>query len=137
MDLTLQRPGSHHYIRAISEQGIRVGDEWYEGPLILSAETLIGNWSVGGIGDIDEAALGPVFDLDPEIVLLGTGPRQIFLPAELMMNFYSRGIGVEVMATPAACRTFNVLVSEERRVVAALLRNAARALPQSMQGSSA
>lgn len=137
MDLTLQRPGSHHYIRSVSEEGIRVGDEWYQGPLILSAEALISNWGVEGINDIDEAALGPVFELEPEIVLLGTGDRQIFLPAELMMVFYSRGIGAEVMATPAACRTFNVLVSEERRVVAALLPGRSLALPQSMQGSSA
>jgi len=121
VDLTLQRPGNHHYIRAISEEGIRIGDELYDGPLILSAETVIGNWGVERIEDIDEAALGPVLELQPEIVLLGTGARQIFLPAQTMMIFHSRGIGVEVMATPAACRTFNVLVSEERRVVAALL----------------
>jgi uncharacterized protein len=59
--------------------------------------------------------------LKPEIVLIGTGSKQIFLPPELMMFFYSRNTGFEVMTTDAACRTFNVLASEGRKVVAALL----------------
>ena len=137
MDLLLQRPGNHVYIRALTEDGIRVGDNWYQGSLILSAATVTPGWSVKRVEDLDETALQPVLGLKPEIVLLGTGARQVFLPAELMMVFHARGIGVEVMATPAACRTFNVLVSEERRVVAALLGVGGAKSLQSMQGSSA
>ena len=121
MDLTLQRPGNYLYIRSVSDGRIRIGDDWYQVPLILSPDVVISDWSAQNIDDIDEAALAPVFELQPEVVLLGTGARQIFLPAEKLMMFHSRGIGVEVMATSAACRTFNVLVSEERRVVVALL----------------
>jgi uncharacterized protein len=54
-------------------------------------------------------------------VIIGTGERQHFLPPLLMMEFHGQGIGAEVMSTAAACRTFNVLVSEGRNVVAALL----------------
>lgn len=121
MDLSLQKPGDHLFIRAIADEGIRIVDDWYRGPLILSASRLITDWAVTNINTISESLLEPVFDLAPDIVLLGTGARQHFLPAELMMAFYTRGIGAEVMSTQAACRTFNVLVSEERRVVAALL----------------
>jgi uncharacterized protein len=121
MDLSLQQPGDHLFIRAISAEAIRIVDDWYRGPLILSASRLITDWAVTNINDISESMLQPVFDLAPDIVLLGTGARQHFLPAELMMAFYTRGIGAEVMSTQAACRTFNVLVSEERRVVAALM----------------
>ena len=121
MDLTLQRPGDHLYIRAISERGIRIADDWYPGPLIVSASDLITDWNVTDIDQINETLLDPVFRLAPEIVLLGTGKRQQFLPAEIMMEFYRRGVGAEVMTTDAACRTFNVLVSEERLVVAVLL----------------
>ena len=103
MDLTLQKPGDHLFIRAISNQGIRIVDDWYQGPLILSTSRLITDWVVTSIEDIDETLLQPVFDLAPDIVLLGTGARQHFLPAELMMAFYRRGIGAEVMATHAAC----------------------------------
>jgi len=121
MDLTLQKPGDHLYIQAVSEQGIRIVNEWHQGPLILSTSRLITDWAITSIENMDEALLQPVFDLDPDIVLIGTGERQHFISAELMMAFYRRGIGAEVMATHAACRTFNVLALEARRVVAALM----------------
>lgn len=57
----------------------------------------------------------------PEIVLIGTGPRQRFVPAALLRALIDRRIGVECMDTVAACRTYNVLVGERRRVTAALL----------------
>jgi len=62
-----------------------------------------------------------VFALQPEIVVLGSGPRQRFPEPRLLAAIMTRGIGCEVMDTGAACRTYNVLVSEGRRAVAALL----------------
>ena len=62
-----------------------------------------------------------ILALDPELVLLGTGQRQIFLAASFRAQFLGAGIGFEVMDTGAACRTFNVLVAEQRRVVALLM----------------
>ena len=121
MDLTLQKPGDHHFIRSVSDQGIRVVDDWYQVPLIISASKLISDWKIDQFDMISERELDPIFDQSPDVVLLGTGSKQKFLPPEKMMFFYQRGIGAEVMSTDAACRTFNVLVSEERRVVAALL----------------
>ena len=136
MDLTLQRPGNHLHIRAVTDDGIRIGDDWYAGPLIISAGTVVAHWPAVRVEDLDETVLGPVFELQPEIVLLGTGARQVFPAAHVMMFFHARGIGVEVMATRAACRTFNVLVAEGRRVVAALMPLAGEGPLQSMQGSS-
>jgi len=121
MDLTLQKPGEHLYIRAVSGRGICIDNAWYDGPLIISPRRLITDWAVTSIEDVSEIDLAPVFDLTPDVVLIGTGARQVFLPVELMMAFYRRNIGVEAMATDAACRTFNVLALEERRVAAALL----------------
>jgi uncharacterized protein len=121
MDLTLQKPGDHLYIRAISGRGICIDNEWHEGPLIISPRRLITDWAVTSMENISETDLAPVFDLAPDVVLIGTGARQVFLPAELMMAFYRRNIGVEAMATDAACRTFNVLALEKRHVAAALL----------------
>lgn len=121
MELSLDRPGSHLFIRSVTEAGIQVVDRVYEGPLILSSSELVSDWAVSGMDGLDEASLEPVFALQPEVVLLGTGSRQRFPDPRLLMCFHSRGIGIEVMATPAACRTFNVLVSERRNVVAALL----------------
>lgn len=128
MDLTLERPGDHLYIRSVSETGIRVADRMVTGSLIVSSTELVTDWEVSRLEQLDEDSLEPVFALEPEVVLLGTGSRQIFPEPELMMSFHRRGIGIEVMATPAACRTFNVLVSERRNVVAALLPPGAQSM---------
>ncbi len=121
MDLTLQRPGDHLFIKAISAEGIQVGEEWYSGPLIISATSLVTDWDTRSVGDLHPHSFDQIFELGPEVVLMGTGTRQQFPPVELLMEFYRRGIGVEAMTTTAACRTFNVLVSEQRLVVAALM----------------
>ena len=68
-----------------------------------------------------ETHLEALLALEPEVVLLGTGARQVFLPPRQLAPFYRKAVGVELMTTDAACRTFNVLAAEERRVVAGLL----------------
>jgi uncharacterized protein len=121
MELSLERPGDHLFIRSVTREGIQVVDRVFSGSLIVSADRIVENWAVEAPQDLDEESFDPIFALDPEVVLLGTGARQVFPEPRLMMCFHSRGTGIEVMATAAACRTFNVLVSERRRVVAALL----------------
>ncbi len=121
MDLTLQQPEDYLFVRELSDQGIRVGEDWYTKPLIISAKQLISDWNVDDVQNMDENNLERIFELSAEIVLLGTGAKQHFPSPELMMMFHSRDIGIEIMSTDAACRTFNVLVAEERRVVAALM----------------
>jgi uncharacterized protein len=136
MDLSLQKPGNHLFIRSVSEAGIQVVDRFVTGPLILSPAELRTDWEISHCGQLTEDSLGPVFALQPEIVLLGTGAVQVFPPPELMMCFHRRGIGIEVMTTAAACRTFNVLVADRRRVVAALLPPGLEPEAQSMNGNS-
>lgn len=121
MELSLDSPGDRLSIRSVSAEGIRIADRTYTGPLILSASELLTDWQVSGPDDLTEEHLEPVFDLEPEVVLVGTGSVQVFPKPELLVCFYRRGIGVEFMTTQAACRTFNVLVSEHRNVAAALL----------------
>lgn len=121
VDLSLERPGNHHFVRALTEDRIRIADQWYSGSLVLAAQRLLPDWAPDTFTDITTEHFEPIFALEPDIVIIGTGKRQHFLPAELMMAFYGKGIGAEVMSTAAACRTFNVLVSEGRKVVAALL----------------
>jgi len=121
LELNLDRPGDHLFVRSVSPEGILVIDRLFRGPIVLSAREVIEDWHAGGPSDLTEEGLAPVFAQAPELVLLGTGARQVFPRPELLMAFYRRGIGVEVMSTDAACRTFNVLVSDGRRVVAALL----------------
>ena len=124
MDLTFQRPGQHHYIHSVSTDGIRVVDQVCTGSIIVSASRLITDWPVSTVEDIAAGHIGQILELEPEIVLIGTGERQVFLGPEMLMNFYKQSVGVEIMTTRAACDTFNILVSEGRNVVAALMQAA-------------
>ena len=121
MDLTLDRPGDHHYIRSFNEQGIRIADAYHTGPLLVSADRIL-PWPPASVDSIEEPHLDAIVALRPEVVIVGTGTQQVFLPPRQMMKFYEQGIGVEVMASDPACRTFNVLVSEGRNVVAAIMQ---------------
>lgn len=121
MELTRQLPGDKVYVRKVGAGGITVAENTYESSLILSPESVDPSWPVRNVEEVSEAALQPVLGLDPEVVIIGTGKALRFLDPALTMMFYSNGIGIEVMDTRAACRTFNILVMEERRVVAALM----------------
>ena len=138
MELTLERPGDHLYVRSVSAAGIRIAEQFYTKPIIVSASQLLADWSAGQPLELVEADFAPVFGLNPEIVLIGTGRDQVFPDPQLLMCFYRRNVGVEIMNTPAACRTFNVLVSERRNAVAALLPPTlvAGRPGQSMKGNS-
>ena len=121
MELTLHQPDDHPHIRSVSAEGFRIGEDPYPGPLIVSANEVITPWAVTSITTLEETDLEPVFRLQPEIVLLGTGGRQAFPAPALIVAFHRRGVGMEAMTTEAACRTFNVLMSERRNAVAAML----------------
>lgn len=118
--LSLDPPGPHHFIRAVSEAGVRIGESTYTGALVVAPD-VIDDWTPARLEELEDDHLEPLFALEPEVVLLGTGAKQAFLPPARLAPFYRRGVGIECMTTEAACRTFNVLASEGRRVVAALL----------------
>lgn len=120
MDLNLEIPQGHNFIRSIGEEGIRVHNHYYNRPFILSATHVESEWNVASLEDINADNLQLIFDMQPEVVLIGCGQQQKFLPPAKQMLFLGRNIGVEIMITEAACYTFNVLVAEGRRVVAAL-----------------
>jgi uncharacterized protein len=120
-ELTLEHPGQHLFIRSIGELGIRVAETWYSRALIVTPERLLDDWPPQSLPEIKTEHLRVVLELEPEVVLLGTGARQIFPKPEYLAAFHRRQLGVEVMSTQAACRTFNVLATDARKVVAALL----------------
>jgi uncharacterized protein len=121
MRFTQDSSSAIQLIRAYGGGELRINDETYRGTVIVSASTVLTLPDVRDMNDL--VALDPsrIRALDPELILLGTGQRQIFPPASFRAPFLSAGIGFEVMDTGAACRTFNVLVAEQRRVVALLM----------------
>jgi uncharacterized protein len=108
-------------IRAYEPGRIRIAERWLVGHVIVAPDRLIEDWRVEAPTEIAVEHLEPALALQPEIVLLGTGAALAWPDADLMAALAARAVGLEIMSTPAACRTFNVLVHEQRRVVAALL----------------
>jgi len=108
-------------IRAYGNGELRVNENLYRGGVILSAATVIADANVQNLEDLLAMDVSRALALEPELVLLGTGARQVFPAPSFGAQFLRAGIGFEVMDTGAACRTFNVLVGEQRRVAAILL----------------
>ena len=121
MKLTVDAPTAANLIRGYSAEGFRIGTRDCTGSVIVSASTLIENWRPRDMSELEVADLEPAFALSPEVLLIGSGARQVFPRAELLAHFYRSRIGFEVMTTGAACRTYNVMLSEGRVVVAALM----------------
>jgi uncharacterized protein len=121
VEFNLEVPQNQFFVRSISEKGICVDKDFYDKPFILSGQQIITEWGVASVDDIDETSLQVIFDLQPEVILIGTGRNQVFLPPATQAHFIRRNFGFEVMTTDAACRTFNVLAAEGRHVVAGLL----------------
>jgi uncharacterized protein len=120
MKFTLEASSRVNLIRGYSPQEIRVGSQRLTASCIITADTLITQWEPASFADLTPEHLESILALKPELVLLGTGPTQRFPSAQIRKTFTSAGVGLEVMDLGAACRTFNVLVQEERRVAAAL-----------------
>lgn len=120
MKLTDDTERGANFIRAYSANEIRIGESIVRTSCIVTAEH-VHAWSPASFDALTLADLQPVLELEPEIVILGTGESQRFPDPAILGAILSRGIGCEVMTTGAACRTYNVLVSESRKVVAALL----------------
>ena len=100
---------------------VQVNGERLAASCVVAPDRLIRDWAPRSVDDLSPRHLAELADLDPELVLLGVGPRLRFPPPEVLRTLQQRGIGVEVMDTPAACRTYNLLKGDGRRVVAALL----------------
>jgi uncharacterized protein len=120
MKFTLETSSRVNLIRGYSPQEIRVGEQHVHTSCIVSADTVIADWEPASFAELTPAHLEKILALKPEVVLLGTGPTQHFPAAGIRSALAARGVGLEVMDLGAACRTFNILVQEERRVVAAL-----------------
>lgn len=88
---------------------------------LLSPQRLIEGWPPDSFDSLTESDLLAIMSLDCPIVLLGTGVRQHFPAPALMRPLIERGIGVEVMDSHAACRTYNILMAEGRDVAAAMI----------------
>jgi len=106
---------------AYGEDYAAVNHEKYTKNLILLPESIIHEWTEATLDTLSEADMQVLLGLGTEIILLGTGKRLRFPPGALLRPFAPARIGLEVMDLQAACRTYNILAAEGRKVAAALL----------------
>lgn len=119
--LILDTPGGDHVIRWVRDDAISVGALELRRSFAVTASLLIEDWPASAADTLSEAQLDSLLDLAPDVILLGTGPRQHSLAPSLQYRTLARGIGIEVMTNAAAARTYNVLLAEQRRVLAAFI----------------
>ncbi|MBT3721900.1 MAG: Xcc1710-like domain-containing protein [Gammaproteobacteria bacterium] len=108
-------------IQAYECNQITINEKVYTESLVLSPDKLIEQWPVNSLSQLETEHLQCIFDMKPDVILLGTGEKQIFPDMHILGHFAQRGFGVEVMNTGALCRTYNILVAEGRHVAAAFI----------------
>lgn len=93
----------------------------YERSIVVLPDTVVEDWGTSGFDGLQTADFERLAALEPGVLLLGTGLQQRFPAAALLRPLMIAGIGFEIMDMLAACRTYNILTGEGRRVAAALL----------------
>ncbi|WP_267220845.1 Mth938-like domain-containing protein [Dyella silvae] len=121
MDLSLDHPGSYLFVRRVGPRSIVVVDRELTASFLLSPERAVENWPVTASSELDAGHVDAILALNPEVVLLGTGERQVFPAPAFLAGLLRKGVGVEVMDNAAAARTYDLLAGENRRVVAAFI----------------
>jgi uncharacterized protein len=107
-------------IRRVSDGLIVIGDQSFSDTIALTPEGLVDGFAPPPVHELEESHFNSLLRGDPELIVLGTGATIVFPPRNLTFAFARRRIGLEVMDTAAAARTFNVLAGEGRRVAAVL-----------------
>ena len=120
MKMHLDDSAGAHRITGYGAGYVAVNGESLTRSFIVTPEALITDWNPQHVDELDAAALEAVARLSPSVVLLGTGAAAHFAPSSLLAPLLGQGIGIEVMTTAAACRTYNILVAEGRSVAAGL-----------------
>ncbi|MDH5485298.1 MAG: Mth938-like domain-containing protein [Gammaproteobacteria bacterium] len=108
-------------IDGYDEHGITINGQAYHHSLIVSNHQLEANWLLNDISELTSNDLEPLLAGSPEVILMGTGQALVFPHPSIYANIINQGIGIEFMDSAAACRTYNILVSEDRRVCAGII----------------
>lgn len=120
MRFTLDDAGGANLVRGWDDGALRINDEWIRGCVMVAAAR-VQALPITSASEISPSDLALALAEDPEVLLIGTGARQVFLDSAVLRACGAAGVGVEMMDTLAAARTYNLLVGEGRRVVAVFL----------------
>lgn len=118
-----QDKGLGPFIEAYEAGALRVDQHIYHNSILVQAEKQVSRWQPIDLAHLQAQDFQDIVALKPGLVLLGTGKILTFPETALLSSLYDANLGVEIMDTAAACRTYNVLMAEGRDVLAALLLN--------------
>jgi uncharacterized protein len=121
MKISLESAAGRNLFTAYGDGYVDVNGTRHHVNVVVAADAVTPGWFAGTLQALRPEHLAPLVEGRPEIVLLGTGAAFRFPHPSVLAPLYQAGIGVEVMDTRAACRTYNILLAEGRRVVAALI----------------
>lgn len=121
MKIQLETGIGRYQVRSYGPGTVKVNDAVYSASLVLAPEQVIVDWPPQRFADLQAEHFNVIAGFRPEVVILGTGARLQFPPPAVLAPLTRAGIGVEVMDTAAACRTYNILAGDGRKVVGALL----------------
>lgn len=121
MKFSLDQIDENLVINGYGPGEVAVGAHIYRSSLLVTPNGVVADWGPESAADICAEHLAVILGYQPELLVLGTGEQQVFPSPGLFAELMAAGVGYEVMNTPAACRTYNILLGEGRRVVAALL----------------
>lgn len=115
-------PARVQLIRSYGPGHFLIGERDWRTPVLVTPAMTV-EWGVSRAEDLSLASLTPLLQIQPptELLVLGCGPRAIFVPPALRAELKGAGLGLEVVDTGSACRIYNVLLAEGRRVAAALV----------------
>ncbi|HET6265964.1 MAG TPA: Mth938-like domain-containing protein [Usitatibacter sp.] len=121
MKIEREQAEGRNMFTGYGEGYVEVNRARHSSSLVVAGDRLVTDWPVTSVEALGADHLAAIAELKPEVVLLGTGPKFVFPEPRRLEPLRKAGIGVEVMDTAAACRTYNILLSEGRNVVAALI----------------
>ncbi len=110
-----------HLIQGYERGRIIIDGRIYAQGLIVSPERVLTGWGPESAADLTAEHFEDLVKLDPQVIIVGTGERQVFPDPRAYLAAMQRGLGVEIMDTGAACRTYNILMAEGRKVAAGLI----------------
>jgi len=121
MDLSLDRPDGYLFVRRVEAHAITLIDRPLQNSCLLAPDQVIQDWPITDAALLNESHVEGILALRPELVILGTGQKQVFPAAAFMAGFLRKNIGIEIMDNAAAARTYNLLAGEGRHVVAGFI----------------
>jgi len=121
MKLHLHEFGERNVIKRCESGAITINENTFDHSVIVTPGQVVDHWRPGSIDDLTAEDMNRVADLGVELVILGTGARQVFPPTPTLRPLVDASLGYEIMDSGAAARTYNIVASEGRNVAAAIL----------------